>query len=74
MWCSFWHENGHDVFVAEPSKAVAVTQHLAETEPELLFFVLVRDALDLRHEDGAFRLPGKVEVRLVRKPGTRFNP
>jgi hypothetical protein len=72
--CSFWHENGHDVVVAEPSKAVAVPQHLAETEPELLFFILVRDAFDFGDEDGAVSLPGQVEVRLVREPGTRLDP
>ena len=73
-WSPFWHKNGHDVFVAEFPKAVAVPQHLAETEPELFFFVLVRDAFDLGDEDGAVGLPGEVEVRLVREPGTRLDP
>jgi len=74
MWSTFWHENGHDVVVAEPPEAVAVPQYLAESEPELLFFVLVRDALDLGDEDGAFGLPSQVEVRLVWEPGSRFDP
>jgi hypothetical protein len=59
--------------VTEFPEAVTIPEHLAQAQPELLFFVLVRDALDLGDEDGAFRLPGKVEVRLVRKPGARFN-
>jgi len=70
--CSFWHENGHDAFVTEPSKAVVVLQHLAQTEPELLFFVLVRDALDFGDEDGSFGLPSQVEVRLA--PGGITTP
>ena len=60
--------------MAEFPEAVTIPEHLAETEPELLFFVLVRDALYLGDKDGAFCLPGKVKVRLVRKPGPRFNP
>ena len=71
---ALWYQDGHDVFVAEFSEAVAVSQYLAEAQPELLFFILVRDALDLGDEDGFFGFPGKVEVRLVREPGTRFNP
>ena len=53
---------------------MAVAQHLAEAEPELFFLVVVGDALDLGDEDGALCLPGEVEVRLVRQPGTRFDP
>ena len=71
---SFWHENGHDAVVAEAPEAVAVPQHLAESEPELLFLVLVGDALDFGDEDGALGLPGQVEIRLVREPGPRFDP
>jgi hypothetical protein len=34
---------------------------LAETEPELLFLVVVGDALDFRHEDGLVLLLCQVE-------------
>jgi hypothetical protein len=70
---SLWHEHSHHMLIAETSKALAVAQDLAEAEPELLFFVVVSDALDLGDEDCSFCLPGKIEVWLPRVPGPRFN-
>jgi hypothetical protein len=46
-WCSFRHEHGHHPLIAEIPKALVVAQDLAKAQPELLFFVVVGDALDL---------------------------
>ena len=45
---------------------------MTETEPELLFFVVVRDALDLGDEDCSIGLPGEIEALLPWIPGPRF--
>jgi hypothetical protein len=70
---TFRHKDGHHLSVAELAKAVAVSQHLTEAQPELLFFVLIGDALDLGDKDCSVCLPGEVEVRLVGEPGPRLD-
>lgn len=67
------HEDGNNVGVSKPLEAMAVAQYLAEAEPELSFFVLVGDALDLGDEHRSVVLPGKVEVGLLGQPGARFD-
>lgn len=70
---SLGHEHSHHALIAETQKTLTVAQDLAEAEPKLLFFVVVRDALDLGDEDCSPRLPGKIEVWLLGMPGPRFN-
>jgi hypothetical protein len=67
---SLRHQHGHNTIVAEMSKTVAISQYLAEAEPKLFFFVVIRDALNLGNEDRSFCLPGKIEVRLTGKAGS----
>ena len=59
--------------MAECLQAVAVSEHLSESEPELPFFVVVGDAFDLGHEHAAVRFPSEVEVRLLRPARARFD-
>ena len=58
----------------ECRQALPVAEYLAETEPELYFFVVGGDALHFRHEDGLVLLPCQVEVRFWRQAGARFDP
>jgi hypothetical protein len=55
----FGYEDGHDFRVAHALKTVAVPQHLAEAQAELLFLVVVGDALDFGDEGGIACLPGR---------------
>jgi hypothetical protein len=57
----------------ECQKPLPVAEHLAETEPELCFFVVGGDALDLRDENGPVLLPCQVEVRPWRQAAAWFD-
>ena len=52
---------------------MTVAQDLTETEPELFFFVVVGDALDLGDEDRPAGLPGQIEIWLVGEPRSRVD-
>jgi hypothetical protein len=70
---SLWRQHSHNVIVAEALKTVAISQYLAQAEPKLFFFVVIRDALDLGNEDRSFYLPGNIEVGFTGKAGSRLD-
>jgi hypothetical protein len=55
------HEHSHNAFIAKVPETIPVLQDLAKTQPELVLFVVVRDALDLGDEYDALVLPGKIK-------------
>ena len=57
----------------KPPETLAVKQDLAEAEPELFFFIVVGDALDLGDVDGSVGLLSEVVVRLVAEPRSRVD-
>jgi hypothetical protein len=62
-WLALRHENSYDAVMPECREVLPVTEYLAEAEPELMFLVLGRDALDFCYEDGSVLLPCQVKVR-----------